>query len=119
MQRLIAMKRDGAPVFNSERMLRQVPRHFREEQASGGAMPSRRPLQNFFILANGDVDLGGSNPVSRVGNIKQSSAREIWYGVEARAVRKAALCDRTVHLDSARRHMSLAERVRSGLMLLR
>lgn len=81
--------------------------------------PVRPALQNFFITANGDVELGGVFPLPRVGNIRESTARDIWFGGRALAARHRALGNPVLQLDSARRSMTLAERVRLGWMLMR
>ncbi len=84
--RLIAMKRRGAPILNTELVMGLWVNHFREEQAPAEALPCRVGMRNYFIRPNGDVELCWFYPP--IGNVKKQSAREIWRGQLARQRRK-------------------------------
>jgi MoaA/NifB/PqqE/SkfB family radical SAM enzyme len=93
MQRLIVMKREGAPIMNSEEILGLMTASFREEKASTENLPCRIGLHEYFIRPDGDVRLCFHFP--SIGNASKHSAKEIWRGAEAQKIRKATLqCDK-------------------------
>ncbi|RTY37769.1 radical SAM protein [Chlorobium phaeovibrioides] len=93
MQRLIVMKREGAPIMNSEEILGLMTASFREEKASTENLPCRIGLHEYFIRPDGDVRLCFHFP--SIGNVSGHSAKEIWRGAEAQKIRKATLqCDK-------------------------
>jgi MoaA/NifB/PqqE/SkfB family radical SAM enzyme len=118
IDQLIAMKRAGAPILTSENILSLMPDHFRGKKASKDLMPCRVGMRNFYIQADGDVQscfLGF--PV--MGNLKTQSAREIWYGDEARNVRRDTVaCDKLCLLTCVSQK-SLSDKVKMGLQLIR
>lgn len=114
--RLLAMKRAGAPILNSETLLDVWPNHFRGESAPPEVMPCRVGLRNFFIRSDGRVEVCWF--FGPIGNVKTQSAREIWQGEEARRRRVettgceklclfTCLSQRTL-MDKARTVMTLA-----------
>ena len=50
-------------------------------------MPCRVGMRDFFIRTNGDVEVCFFYP--SIGNIKEQSAREIWYGPKAQEIRRS------------------------------
>jgi Iron-sulfur cluster-binding domain len=56
-------------------------------------MPCRVGMRDFFIRTYGDIEVCFFYPP--IGNIKEASAREIWYGAKAAEIRKQTVeCDR-------------------------
>ncbi len=113
---LLAMKRAGAPILNSEQILLAWEQHFREEKASIDYLPCRVGLRNYFIRPNGDVELCWF--YKTVGNVKQNTAREIWYGDEAKQRRKETVeCD-SLCLFTCLSHKTLGDKLKMGLTLI-
>ena len=54
--RLLEMKRKGAPILNTELLLNLWPNHFRREKAPREAMPCRIGMRNYFIRSDGRVE---------------------------------------------------------------
>lgn len=93
MEKIIGMKRAGAPVMNSEEVLRLMSASFREEKASPENLPCRIGMQEFYVRPDGEVKLCFHFP--SVGNIVSQPAREIWRGEQAQKIRKATItCDK-------------------------
>ena len=93
MNQLIAMKRSGSPIMNSEEILRLMPASFREEKAAPDLMPCRIGLHEYYIRPDGEVKLCFHFP--SIGNTTKESAREIWRGKKAEKIRKATIqCDK-------------------------
>jgi MoaA/NifB/PqqE/SkfB family radical SAM enzyme len=114
---LIGMKREGAPILNSEFILELTTPHFREEKAPPESLPCVVGMRDFFIRTNGDIELCFFYPA--VGNIKEQSAKEIWYGEKAQKVRKETVeCDRLC-LYTCLSQKKLKDKVKMGLKLLR
>lgn len=85
VKQLIEMKRGGKPIMNSVEQLQVMVEYFKTPAELRVAVQNhtaheRRPicsaLTNIQVQANGDVVLCPSIPP--VGNIKESSIREIW-----------------------------------------
>lgn len=116
MDTLIGMKRSGAPILNSEEMLRLVTKSFREEKASPEHLPCRIGLQEFYIRPDGEVRLCMHFPA--VGNIARQTAKEIWMGTEASKIRTATIrCDKLCLLTCLS-HKSIGNRIGQALTLL-
>ena len=114
---MLALKRRGEPVMNSELVIGLMPKHFREEPAPQEAMPCRVGMRDFFIRTNGDVEVCFFYP--SIGNIKEQSAREIWYGPKAQEIRKQTVgCDRQC-LYTCLSQKTLVDKVKMGLQLAR
>ena len=115
--RMIELKRQGEPIMNSELLISMLVPHFREETAPPEVMPCRVGLRDFFIRTNGDVEVCFYFPA--IGNIKEQSAREIWYGSKAQEIRKQTVeCDRLC-LHTCLSQKTLGDKVEMGLILLR
>jgi MoaA/NifB/PqqE/SkfB family radical SAM enzyme len=114
---MLALKRQGEPIMNSELVVSLLVRHFREESAPPEAMPCRIGLRDFFIRTNGDVEVCFFFPA--IGNIKEQSARDIWYGPKAQAIRRQTVeCDRLC-LYTCLSQKTLGDKVKMGLTILK
>lgn len=118
VDRLIDLKRQGAPILNAERTLNRYVAHFAEEPPTKTGKRSRLGLQNFSIRTNGDIQLGQVKPI--VGNIRKQSAHDIWRSSQARNVRqKIARSSPPTFLDSSSSRQSLWDKVRMAALLMR
>jgi len=118
VDKLLEMKRNGAPIMNSTPTIKEFSRYFQEAPRSVDALPSRVGLQTLFILTNGDVQLGFVKPT--IGNLRKQRARDIWYGPEARRARKQSLSyDLLPFLNSASTRKSIRDRMRMAAILMR
>ena len=116
MERLIAMKRNGSPIMNSEEVLGLMTANFREEKASPENLPCRIGLQELYIRPDGDARLCFHFP--SIGNMREQSAKEIWYGPQAKKIRSATLkCDKLCLLTCLS-HKSLGNKVNQALTML-
>ena len=110
------LKRKGEPIVNSELVISLLVPHFREQSAPPEAMPCRVGMRDFFIRTNGDVEVCFFYPP--IGNIKEASAREIWYGAKAAEIRKQTVeCDRLC-LYTCLSQKTLTDKVKMGMTLL-
>lgn len=117
VDRLVAMKRDGAPILNNETTLRLIPNHFRDERAPKETMPCRVGMRNFFIKPQGEVEVCWFFPP--IGNIREQSAKDIWYGEKAATIRRQTVeCDRLC-LFTCLSQKTLKDKVKMGMTLLR
>jgi MoaA/NifB/PqqE/SkfB family radical SAM enzyme len=116
IEQLIQMKRAGAPIMNSEEILASTVASFREEKAPLEARPCLVGLRNYFIHSNGDVSLCVSYPP--IGNVREESARDIWYGEKAQKIRKQTIeCDQLC-LNTCLSQKTLTDKFKMGLKLL-
>jgi radical SAM protein with 4Fe4S-binding SPASM domain len=113
---LLAMKRAGAPILNSELFLQAWEKHFLEEKAPPEYQPCRVGMRNYFIRPNGDVELCWF--YKPVGNVKTSSAREIWYGEEAVERRKETTACDSLCLFSCLAHKTIKDKLKMGLTVI-
>jgi MoaA/NifB/PqqE/SkfB family radical SAM enzyme len=118
IEKVIAMQKNGAPVLTPEHILRLMSDHFREKKAPRSTLPCRVGLRNFFIRSNGDVEMcvAGFPPI---GNIKQQSARDIWYSAKAREVRKGTVTCEKLCLITCLSQKSVGNKVGMALKLLK
>ncbi len=116
VDQMLELKRRGEPIINSELLISLLVPHFREQTAPPEVMPCRVGLRDFFIRTNGDVEVCFFYPP--IGNIKEASAREIWYGPKANEIRKQTVaCDRLC-LYTCLSQKTLADKVKMGMTLL-
>jgi MoaA/NifB/PqqE/SkfB family radical SAM enzyme len=114
---MIALKRQGEPIMNSELLISLLVPHFREESAPPEVMPCRVGLRDFFIRTNGDVEVCFFYPA--IGNIKEQSARDVWYGPKAQEIRRQTTeCDRLC-LYTCLSQKTLKDKLHMGLTLLK
>ena len=112
-----ALKSQGEPIMNSDQVISLMVRHFREESAPAEAMPCRVGMRDFFIRTNGDIEVCFFYP--SIGNIKESSAKEIWYSEQARKIRKETVeCDKLC-LYTCLSQKTLGDKVKMGMVLLK
>ena len=116
IEHLIEMKDNGAPIMNSDEVLRLFLPHFRGEKAPESSRPCRVGLRNFWIDPKGDVQLCEDYPV--IGNIKHQSARDIWYGEKAQEVRQQTLACGNLCLITCLSQKTLKDKVMMGMKLL-
>ena len=115
VDQMIELKRKGEPILNSELVISLLVPHFREESAPPEVMPCRVGLRDFFIRTNGDIEVCFFYPA--IGNIKEQSAREIWYGAKAQEIRKQTVeCDRLC-LYTCLSQKTLVDKVKMGMTL--
>jgi MoaA/NifB/PqqE/SkfB family radical SAM enzyme len=116
VDRMLELKRQGEPIVNSELVISLLVRHFREESAPKEAMPCRVGMRDFFIRTNGDVEVCFYYPP--IGNIKEQSARDIWYGKKAEEIRRQTVeCDRLC-LYTCLSQKTLTDKFKMGLTIL-
>ncbi len=117
IERLIEMKNNGAPIMNSDEVLRLMLPHFRDEKAPDGVRPCRVGLRNYWIDTRGDVKLCDEYPV--IGNVKEQNAREIWYGEKAQEVRRDTLNCGKLCLITCVSQKTILDKVKMGMKLLK
>jgi MoaA/NifB/PqqE/SkfB family radical SAM enzyme len=117
VDRLIAMKRAGAPILTPESIIALMPDHFREKSAPPDVMPCRVGMRDFFIRADGNVEVCFYFPA--IGNIKEQSARDIWYGEKANEVRRQTVACEKLCLVTCLSQKTLHDKVKMGLTLLK
>lgn len=117
IERLIEMKKNGAPIMNSDEVLRLMLPHFQEEKAPDSTRPCRVGLRNYWIDTRGDVKLCDEYPV--IGNVKEASAREIWYGEKAQEVRRDTLNCGKLCLITCVSQKTILDKVKMGMKLLK
>ncbi len=117
IERLIEMKNNGAPIMNSDEVLRLMLPHFRDEKAPDGVRPCRVGLRNYWIDTRGDVKLCDEFPV--IGNVKEESARAIWYGEKAQEVRRDTLNCGKLCLITCVSQKTILDKVKMGMKLLK
>jgi len=114
--RLLAMKRAGAPILNSELILNAWELHFRGQKAPEAYRPCRVGMRNYFIRPDGDVEVCWH--YAPIGNVRNTPARDIWYGEEARKRREeTAACD-SLCLFTCLSQKTLADKAKMGLTLI-
>ncbi|MGB3510968.1 MAG: radical SAM protein [Microcoleaceae cyanobacterium] len=121
VETLISMKKDGAPIETSELKLRSFVDHFQGKTVNYGVLPCRLSLRDYHIQPNGDVKMCSLYPA--MGNVKTTSAKDIWYNEETKKVRaQMVACQRlgkpgceNLCLSS---QMSLSHQVQRGLVML-
>lgn len=114
---LIQMQAAGAPILTPPSILRLFPDNFREKAAPKEVMPCRVGMRDFFIRADGRVEVCVHFPP--IGNIKEQSAKDIWYGPRAQEIRKQTVaCDRLC-LITCLSQKTLKDKVSMGVKLLK
>ncbi len=113
---LIEMKIHGAPIMNSELLLRAWKAHFLSQPAPEDCRPCRVGMRNYFIRPDGQVEVCWS--YKPIGNVRSSNAREIWYGVEARQRRKETVACDSLCLFTCLSQKTLVDKVNMGLVLI-
>ena len=117
VDKMLELKRRGEPIVNSELLISLLVAHFREESAPPEVMPCRVGLRDFFIRTNGDIEVCFFYPA--IGNIKEQSVRDIWYGPKAQEIRRQTVeCDRLC-LYTCLSQKTLFDKIKMGMTLLR
>jgi radical SAM protein with 4Fe4S-binding SPASM domain len=110
VDRLIERKRLGAPIVNSEILLRSWQKHFLDGKASKDLMPCRIGLRNYFIRSDGSVEMCWKFPP--IGNVKTQKAHEIWRGAEGKTRRRETTQCETLCLFTCLSQKTLADKVK-------
>jgi MoaA/NifB/PqqE/SkfB family radical SAM enzyme len=117
IERLIEMQQKGAPILTPPTILRLFPDNFRGKKAPPEVMPCRVGMRDFFIRTNGNVEVCVHYPP--IGNIREQSARDIWYGPKAQEIRRQTVaCDRLC-LITCLSQKTLKDKVNMGVRLLK
>jgi MoaA/NifB/PqqE/SkfB family radical SAM enzyme len=116
VDQMIELKRKGEPILNSELVISLLVPHFREESAPPEAMPCRVGLRDFFIRTNGDIEVCFFYPT--IGNIKEHSARDLWYGPKAEEIRKQTVACDKLCLYTCLSQKTLGDKVKMGMTIL-
>ena len=117
VEQLIEMQRRGAPILTPPNILRLFPDNFRGKKAPEEVLPCRVGMRDFFIRTDGQVEVCVHYPP--IGNIREQSARDIWYGPKAKEIRKKTVeCDRLC-LITCLSQKTLLDRVNMGMKLLK
>lgn len=121
VDRLVELRAAGAPIETEPARLRAWPAHFRREAVQPTLVPCRVGLRDFHVLPDGEVRMCWHYPA--IGNIRTTSARDLWYGEAARRQRATMMrCAKFGSVDCASSclaHRSLGDDVRRGWMLWR
>lgn len=113
---LLEMKKMGEPIINSARTLRYIPQYF-AGTTSKQRIQCHHVTRNFAIQPNGDVQVCFCQ--APIGNIREQSAREIWYGERARQVRQEKIgCTRLSYRTPLSKR-TMKEKVKTGINILR
>ena len=116
VEQLIAMKRQGAPIVNSETILRAWTTHFQDGKAPKEAMPCRIGLRTFFIRATGRVESCWMYPA--FGDVTQQTAREIWSSPAAVEHRRDTTKCETLCLFTCLSQKTILDRVKMAKTVL-
>jgi MoaA/NifB/PqqE/SkfB family radical SAM enzyme len=117
VETLIEMQRSGAPILTPPNILRLFPDNFRGKKAPKHVLPCRVGMRDFFIRTDGQVQVCVHWP--SIGNIREQSARDIWYGPKAQGIRKGTIeCDRLC-LITCLSQKTLLDKVSMGVKLLK
>jgi len=114
--RLIEMKRTGAPILNSELVLQAWDKHFLEEKAAVEYMPCRVGMRNYLIRPDGNVEVCWY--YKPIGNVTKNTAREIWYSEKAARRRKETVGCESLCLFTCLSQKSLLDKVKMGMTLI-
>jgi MoaA/NifB/PqqE/SkfB family radical SAM enzyme len=118
IDRIVAMQKAGAPLLTPEHVLRLMPDHFRDKKAPRSALPCRVGMRNFFIRTNGDIEVCVYGfPI--IGNIKEQSAREIWYSQKASEIRKGTVTCEKLCLITCLSQKTLGNKLGMALTMLK
>jgi len=116
MDRLVQMKHAGAPIMNSDEVLRLTVNNFREEKAPPEVLPCLVGMREYFIRANGDVYL--CFHFEPAGNVREQEAREIWKGKKAAKLRRDTVACRKLCLITCLSQKTLKDKVSQARKLL-
>ncbi len=117
VEQLFEMQRRGAPSLTPPNILRLFPDNFRGKKAPVEVLPCRVGMRDFFIRTDGQVEVCVHYPP--IGNIREQSARDIWYGPKAKEIRKKTVeCDRLC-LITCLSQKTLLDKVNMGMKLLK
>jgi MoaA/NifB/PqqE/SkfB family radical SAM enzyme len=117
---LIDLKAKGARIETSDAKLQSIKKHFRREAVSHGLAQCRVGMRNYAIETDGTVRMCTFYP--SIGNTRKNTAREIWFGEVATALRaKTIVCDKYKTIScatSCMAHRNLLQEVQRGVLFL-
>lgn len=117
---LIARKQRGAPIETSIEKLRAIPVHFSRQENRHGVGQCRVGLRSIDVRPNGDVNHCWK--FMRIGNLRQSSMREIWSdAARKQIVQSTVSCDlfKTTCSTSCHAHRTWKQDIARGIQLVR
>ena len=85
VEALVELKLGGAPIETTVEKLRSFPDHFLRRQVHHGVSPCRVGMRDYFIRPDGEVETCWEYPT--IGSVTGQSARALWRGPKARALR--------------------------------
>jgi len=115
IDQLNEMKHAGKAIMNTESSMTLWPAHFLDQKAPPETLPCRVGLHNFFILANGNIEVCWKFPP--IGNAKTQDVKEIWYGPRAQEVRKQTTRCKQLCLFTCLSHKTLRDKIKLALRL--
>lgn len=115
--KLIEMKRRSLPILNSEATLSCIVEHFQENPAPQKKRKSRLGLRDFSIRSNGDVEPSFTKHC--VGNVRENTAKDIWYSEKARKIRSELTQSVDFSLHTNKSHKTILDKMRMALLLAR
>ena len=118
IEQLVELQKSGSPILTPAHVLRLMPDHFRDKQAPRSALPCRVGMRNFFIRTNGDIEVCVYG-FPTIGNIKEKSAKEIWYSAQAREVREGTVKCEKLCLITCLSQKTIGNKVNMALKLLK
>ncbi len=110
LDELASLLRRGLPILVSEETLLSWPAHFRRSSDGKRRAPCRIGLRTLFISANGEARICYDFPV--IGDLKETSARTLWYSEQAKRIRKATTACSRLCLSSCTVGRGLLQKAR-------
>ncbi|MBF2085719.1 radical SAM protein [Thermoleptolyngbya sp. C42_A2020_037] len=121
VEALISLKQQGYPIETSNEKLRSFAAHFRGEKVYHGVSPCRVGLRDYHIQPNGDVTMCWFYPA--IGNVKSSSAQDLWQSETARSLRTEMVnCTKfgsTTCANSCLSHRTMFQKFQLGMLFLK
>jgi len=114
MDRLIGMKREGAPITNSTDQMEYMRRYLLDPEGPQ-EIPCRVGVANMDIEPNGDLRL--CDVMQPVGNIRNAHPRDIWHSVLAAERRREIHgCDAACRIKTCNFRQPLSDIARRQLL---
>jgi MoaA/NifB/PqqE/SkfB family radical SAM enzyme len=111
---LIAMRRAGAAIQNSEATLADYKLYFRDPNAIGRRRACYSGVKNLVITAHGDLGLCFVLPP--VANVRGTTLRSFWASAEAARLRgEIADCEQNCSILACNRRIGLTSQIRPFL----
>jgi MoaA/NifB/PqqE/SkfB family radical SAM enzyme len=118
---LVQMKEAGAPIETPSEKLRTLPDHFLRHPVNTGLAPCRVGMRDFHIRPNGAVWVCWEYP--SIGSVRTQSAREVWTGAKAQAIRaQTVACSKFASISCANScldHRTLLQDIKLTTLMLK